>query len=164
MSDCAPVASAAALGRVAYPTPLLPRQFEASRTRIRTSSSATTAASLAFGRIGARSLVTNETSASGSTASGLFGSSEAAGAAAPTSVSMRWALNGGILALRSLVVIDKLPEIRMNGRTRITSRLPTRVTVDTRITLRAALDSLGGGRRALLCRLAGRAVGANAPR
>ncbi len=28
----------------------------------------------------------------------------------------------------------------MNGRTRITSRLPTRVTVETRTTLRAALD------------------------
>ena len=49
----------------------LPRQFEASRTRIRTSSSATTAAIFAFGRIGARSLVTKETSASGSAASAI---------------------------------------------------------------------------------------------
>src|SRR5215212_3231186 len=150
MSGLAPLASAVALASVVYRTPLLPRQFEASRTRIRTSSSATTAASFALGRIGARSLVTNETSASGSTASGLLGSSEAAGTAAPTSVNMRWALNGGILAERSLVVIDRLPEMRINGRTRITSRLPTRVTVDTRTTLRAAVDSPGGGRRSLL--------------
>ena len=42
----------------------------------------------------------------------------------------------------------------MYGRTRITSRLPTRVTVETRTTLRAAVDSLGGGSRSLLCRLA----------
>ena len=42
------------------------------------SSSGTTAAIFAFGRTVARSLVTNETSASGSTASGLFGSSAAA--------------------------------------------------------------------------------------
>src|ERR1700739_1849621 len=126
---------------------MLPRQFEASRTRIRTSSSAITAATLALGRIGARSLVTKETSASGSAASVLLGSSAAAGEGAPTSLSMRCALNGGILALRSLVVIDKLPEIRMKGRTRMTSRLPTRVTVETRTTLRAAVDSPGGGRR-----------------
>src|SRR6478752_3109928 len=124
--------------------PVLPRQFAASRTRIKTSSSATTAASLAFGSTGARSLVTKETSASGSTASGLFGSSAAAGAAVPVSASMRWALKGGIFAERSLVVIDRLPEMRMNGRTRITSRLPTRVTVETRTTLRAAVDSPGG--------------------
>jgi His/Glu/Gln/Arg/opine family amino acid ABC transporter permease subunit len=71
------------------------------------------AASFAFGSTCARSLVTNETSASGSTASGLFGSSAEAGAPLPTSVSMRWALNGGILAERSLVVIDRLPEMRM---------------------------------------------------
>ena len=31
----------------------------------------------------------------------------------------------------------------MNGRTRITSRLPTRVTVETRTTLRAAVDFAG---------------------
>src|SRR4029078_13457316 len=99
----------------------------------------------------ARSLVTKETSASGSTASGLFGSSAAVGAALPTSASMGWALNGGIFAERSLVVIDRLPEMRMYGRTRITSRFPTRVTVETRTTLRAAVDSLGGGTRALLC-------------
>src|SRR5436190_1158223 len=42
------------------------------------SSSGTTAAILAFGRMVARSLVTKETSASGSTASGLLGSSAAA--------------------------------------------------------------------------------------
>ena len=84
--------------------------------------------------------------------------------AAPTSVSMRCALNGGILELRSLVVIDRLPEIRTNGRTRITSRLPTRVTVETRITLRAAVDSPGGGRRSLLCRLAVWSLAPNAPR
>ncbi len=82
----------------------------------------------------------------------------------PTSLSMRWALNGGILALRSLVVIDRLPEIRMNGRTRITSRLPTRVTVETRTTFRAAVDSPGGGRRSLLCRLAVLSLAPNAPR
>src|SRR5207249_11707850 len=73
-------------------------------------------------------------------------------------------LKGGILAERSLVVIDRLPEIRMNGRTLITSRLPTRVTVDTRITLREAVDSPGGGRRSLLCRLAVRSLEPNAPR
>src|SRR6185437_1102956 len=66
--------------------------------------------------------------------------------------------------LRSLVLIDKLPEIRTNGRTRITSRLPTRVTVETRITLRAAVDSPGGGRRSLLCRLAVFSLAPNAPR
>ena len=48
----------------------------------------------------------------------------------------------------------------MNGRTRITSRLPTRVTVETRTTLRAAVDSPGGGRRSLLRRLARSVVGA----
>ena len=52
----------------------------------------------------------------------------------------------------------------MNGRTRITSRLPTRVTVETRTTWRAAADSLGGGRRSLLCRLAFLSLAPNAPR
>ena len=49
----------------------------------------------------------------------------------------------------------------MNGRTRITSRLPTRVTVETRTTIaRGASTSPGGGRRSLLCRLAAAVVGA----
>ena len=73
---------------------------------------------------------------------------------------MRWALNGGILALRSLVVIDRLPEMRMNGRTRITSRLPTRVTVETRTTLRAAVDSLGRRQAIALVQAGGAVVGA----
>jgi hypothetical protein len=59
-------------------------------------------------------------------------------------------LKGGILALRSLVAIARLPEIRMKGRTRMTSRLPTRVTVETLSTWRAAEESLGGGRRSAL--------------
>src|ERR1700753_629830 len=111
----------------------------------------------------ARSLVTKDTSASGSAAFGSA-SSELAGAVDPVSASIRWALNGGIFAERSLVVIDRLPEMRMTGRTRITSRLPTRVTVETRTTLRAAVDSPGGGRRSLLCRLAVWAMGATAAR
>src|ERR1700754_2068573 len=113
------------------------------------SSSATTAEIFAFGSTGERSLVTKETSASGSTASGLFGSSVAVFGSEPTSVSRRCALNGGIFADKSLVVIDRLPAIRMKGRTRITSRLPTRATVETRTMLREAVESLGGGRRAL---------------
>src|SRR4029453_18659201 len=123
---------------------------------------AAAAGPFAFGRFCAKSLVTNKTSASGSTASALFGSTAAT--VEPTSLSMRCALNGGILALRSLVVIDRLPEMRMYGRTRITSRLPTRLTVDTRTTFRAAVDSPGGGRRSLLCRLALRSFTPNAPR
>ena len=47
------------------------------------------AASLALGRIGARSLVTNETSASGSAASALLASSEAAGEGAPLVSSVK---------------------------------------------------------------------------
>ena len=82
----------------------------------------------------------------------------------PTSVRRRWALNGGIFADRSLVVIDRLPAIRMKGRTRITSRLPTRATVETRTMLREAVDSFGGGRRSLLCRVAARSAAPNAPR
>ena len=39
-----------------------------------------------------------------------------------------------LMALSSLVVIDKLPAMRTKGRTRMTSRLPTRVTVETRTT------------------------------
>src|SRR5581483_11792996 len=135
----------------------------ASLTRIRTSSSATTAAIFAFGSTVPRSLVTKDTSASGSAAFGSA-SSEFACVLGPVSASMRWALNGGILAERSLVVIDRLPEMRMNGRTRITSRLPTRVAVETRTTLRAAAASLGGGRRSLLCRLTRRSAEPNAPR
>ncbi len=46
----------------------------------------------------------------------------------------------------------------------MTSRLPTRVTVDTRTTLREALDSPGGGRRSLLCRMTVRSFAPNAPR
>src|ERR1700761_8712840 len=107
----APLTSAVALVSAAYFTPPLACQLEASRTRSVISSSEMFAASFALGRIGARSLVTNDTSASGSAASVLFGSSLAAGALLPTSVSIRWALEGGILADRSLVVIDRLPEI-----------------------------------------------------
>ncbi len=73
---------------------------------------------------------------------------------------MRWALNGGILALRSLVVIDRLPEIRTNGRTRITSRLPTRVTVETRTMFRAAVDSLGRRQTVALVQAGGLVIGA----
>ena len=73
---------------------------------------------------------------------------------------MRWALNGGILALRSLVVIDKLPEIRTNGRTRITSRLPTRVTVETRTTLREAVDFAGRRQAIALVQAGGVVIGA----
>ena len=83
----------------------------------------------------------------------------------PTSVSMRWALKGGIFAERSLKVIDRLPETRMNGRTLITSRLPTLATVETRTRLRAAVASPGGGRRSALCRLTTpRSLAPNAPR
>ena len=56
------------------------------------------AAILAFGRAVPRSFITKETSASGSTASGLLGSSAAVCVGEPTSVSMRCALNGGIFA------------------------------------------------------------------
>ena len=104
--------------------------------------------------------MTNETSASGSAASAAFGSSAAAGGGVPTSLSMRWALNGGILALRSLVVIDRLPAMRMNGRTRITSRLPTRVTVETRTTFRAAVDFAGRRQAIALVQAGGLVVGA----
>src|SRR5205085_10902849 len=98
------------------------------------------------------------------TAWATVGRSAAAGAGVPLSLSMRWALNGGILALRSLVVIDRLPEIRTNGLTRVTSRLPTRVTVEIRTRLRAAVDSPGGGSRSLLCRLAALSFAPHAPR
>src|SRR5262249_23726810 len=94
---------------------------------------------------------------------GLFGSSAAEGVSDPASFSMRWALNAGIFVERSLVVIDRLPEIRTNGRTRITSRLPTRVTVEMRTRLREAVDSPGGGRRSLLRKLTLRSLAPNAP-
>ncbi len=45
----------------------------------------------------------------------------------------------------------------MNGRTRITSRLPTRVTVETRTTLRAAVE-FAGRRQAVALVQAGSAV------
>ncbi len=45
----------------------------------------------------------------------------------------------------------------MNGRTRITSRLPTRVTVETRTTLRAAVE-FGGRRQAIALVQVGTAI------
>ena len=46
--------------------------------------------------------------------------------------------------------IDRLPDTRTNGRTRTTSRLPTVVVVQTRMTWRERLISPAGGRRSLL--------------
>ena len=48
----------------------------------------------------------------------------------------------------------------MNGRTRITSRLPTRVTVDTRTTLRAAVELAGRRQAVALVQADGLVVGA----
>ncbi len=59
-------------------------------------------------------------------------------------------MKAGTRADNSVVAIDRLPATRMKGRTRITSRLPMRVAVETRITWRAEADSLGGGRRSAL--------------
>jgi len=73
---------------------------------------------------------------------------------------MRWALNGGILAARSLVVNDRLPEMRTKGRTRIQRRDCDPATVETAPRYAPRCGFPGGGRRSLLCRLAVFVIGA----
>ena len=55
-----------------------------------------------------------------------------------------------MLAVSSDCVSDRLADTRTNGRTRTTSRSPTRFMVVTRIIWRAPLASPAGGRRSLL--------------
>ena len=53
-------------------------------------------------------------------------------------------MNGGIWLANSEAPSERLAVIRTNGRTRTTSRLPTRLVVETRMSWRVALDSVGG--------------------
>ena len=86
--------------------------------------------------------MTKETSASGSALAA--GSSGFAPSAAPSDSSF-CGLNAGIFADNSDTESDRLADTRTNGRTRTTSRLPTRLVIDRRTTWRAPLDSPAGG-------------------
>src|SRR5215831_292273 len=122
-------------------------KLAASRTFLMTSSNGTWAATRRRGRELARSRVTKETSASGA----------APGRSAAATVSLssmldnaRCGLKRGILAESSEVESARLLEMRVRGLTRGTSRSPTFVIVVMRMTWRAALVSVTGGKRSLL--------------
>src|SRR6266446_5892492 len=121
-------------------------QLAASRTCLMTSSSATCAATRMRGIMLARSRVTKETSASGATS----GRSSARTVSLSMLATARCGLNRGRLAESSDVESARLLEMRVKGLTRGTSRSPTFVIAVMRMTWRAALLSVTGGRRSLL--------------